>query len=321
MPDSALSGREPSAERSRRSYLQSMVAEASRRTAARVAVAYPCTIESLRGAIGARELAFADPVLVGPAARIRALAEQEGLDIAEADLVDTGDDPLAAAQACVELCRAGKAELIMKGSLHTDELMGAAIRDGGMRTARRISHAFAFSLPSYAKPLFMADCVVNINPGLMEKRDIVQNTVDLVSVLGIERPFVAVLSAIETINPAIAGTVEAAALSKMAERGQITGAFVDGPLAFDIAISSEAARVKGLGSPFHGRPDILIVPNLEAGNMLYKQLVYLAEADCAGIVLGTKVPIVLTSRSDTAACRIASCALAVLYLRERRSAS
>jgi phosphate acetyltransferase len=278
-----------------------------------VAVVYPCNANALEAAVLAAGKGLIRPILVGPAAAIRALAEKQGFDLAGCALHDTGPDPVAAAHKAVELCHSGEAKIIMKGSLHTDELLGVVVRkESGLRTSRRMSHAFVFDAPSYPKLLMMADCVVNIAPGLMEKRDIVQNAVDLAHGLGVARPAVAVLSAVETINPAIPGTIEAAALAKMAERGQITGADVDGPLAFDNAVSAEAARMKGFARGFATDPDILIAPNLEAGNMLYKQLIYLAKAECAGIILGVKVPIVLTSRSDSIATRVASCALAAL---------
>jgi phosphate acetyltransferase len=268
--------------------------------------------------MSAQRLGLIEPIMIGPRAKIEAIAHDRGIGLAKASFVETSEAPLEAAAAAVELCRNGKADLIMKGSLHTDALLGAVLaRDGGLRTGRRTSHAFVFDLPSYPKPLLTADCVVNISPGLTDKRDITQNTIDLAHMLGIERAYVGILSAVETINPAIPGTIDATALSKMAQRGQITGAIVDGPLAIDIAISIKAARIKGVESPIAERPDILVVPNLEAGNILYKQLVYLAKAECAGIVLGTTVPIILTSRADSEKCRVASCALAVLQSRHR----
>ena len=296
-----------------RPHLDRLAATAARLGPARVAVAYPCSANALEAAVTAQRLGLADPILAGPRKRIEALARKEGVDLSGVTFADTEDDPHAAARACVGLCQDRKANVIMKGSLHTDELLAAVVaRDSGLRTPRRVSHGFVFDVPGDPQPLLMADCVVNISPGLMDKRDITQNAIDLAHVLGIERPYVAVLSAVETINPAIPGTIEAAALAKMAERGQITGALVDGPLGFDAAISIEAARIKGLAIDGRGRPDLLIVPNLEAGNMLYKELVYLGHAECAGIILGTKVPIVLTSRADTPQARVASCALAVL---------
>lgn len=264
--------------------------------------------------MAAERLGLIEPVLVGPRTRIQAIAAKQELDLATAQFVDTADDPCAAALTAVGLCRQGGARFIMKGSLHSDELLSMVVRkDGGLRTRRRASHAFVFDLPHYPKPLLVADCVVNISPGLTEKQDITQNAIELAHSLGITRPYVSILSAVETVNPAIPSTIDAAALSKMAQRGQITGAVVDGPLAFDVAISVEAARIKGLEPCTTDGPDILIVPNLEAGNILYKQLVYLAQAECAGIVLGTAVPIILTSRADSERNRVLSCALAVLH--------
>lgn len=301
-------------------YLDQIIGTAQSLGPARVAVTYPCSESSIEAAVTAQGLGLIDPILVGPRRRITAIAEEKGLDIARVEFLDTGEDPAAAARASVALCQEERASVIMKGSLHSDELLAVVVsKDSRMRTERRTSHAFIFDLPSYNKPLLMADCVVNINPGLMEKRDITQNAIDLSHTLGIEQPYVGILSAIETINPAIPSTVEAAVLSKMAQRGQITGAIVDGPLAFDIAISIEAARIKGIDSPIPQRPDILIVPNLESGNLLYKQLVYLAGAECAGVVLGTRVPIVLTSRADSPLCRVASCALAALQARGQQA--
>jgi phosphate acetyltransferase len=298
-----------------RPHLDAIVARAVTLGPARVAVAYPCSASALEAVVTAQHKGLAEPILVGPRKRIEAIADAEHFAIERMAFVETGDDPVSAAQACVRLCQEDRANLIMKGSLHTDELLAVVVgKDSGLRTPRRMSHAFVFDLPDYAGPLLMADCVVNISPGLIDKRDITQNAIDLAHTLGIARPYVGILSAIETINPAIPGTIEAAALSKMAERGQITGATVEGPLGFDIAISREAARIKGVD--LHGaRPDVLIMPNLEAGNMLYKQLVYLAHAECAGIVLGTRVPVVLTSRADSPQARVASCALAVLQAR------
>jgi phosphate acetyltransferase len=293
--------------------LEAMICTAATLGPTSVAVAYPCSATSIEAAVTAQQRDLINPILVGPRHRIEQIVHENGFDLSRVEFVDTADDPLVAARASVALCQEGRAKVMMKGSLHTDELLGVAIgKESGLRTNRRVSHAFVFDLPSYPRPLLMADCVVNINPSLMEKRDIIQNAIDLAHVLGIERPHVGILSAVETINAAIPGTLEAAALSKMAERGQITGAVVDGPLAFDNAISLEAARIKGIDSGVSGNCDIMIVPNLEAGNMLYKQLIYLAGAECAGVVLGTKVPIILTSRADSSASRVASCALATL---------
>lgn len=299
--------------------LDGIIESAARLGPVRVAVAYACSASSIAAAADAQRLGLVQPIMVGPSARTCAIADENGIDVSAMEFVDAPDDPNAAARVSVQLCREGAAGLIMKGSLHSDEILAAVVsKDSGLRTERRVSHALVFDIPSYPKPLLMADCVVNIQPGLMEKRDITQNAIDLAGSLGIERPYVGILSAVETINPAIPGTLEAAALSKMAERGQITGAVVDGPLAFDIAISLEAAAIKGISPPIGEPPDILIVPNLEAGNLLYKQLVYLAGAQCAGIVLGTKIPVILTSRADSRKCRIASCALAALRVHRAR---
>lgn len=300
-------------------YLDSLIARAQNLGAARVAVAYPLSASSLEATLAARRIGLIDPILVGPQAKIEALAAERKLDLATSEFLDTTDNPSSAAAAAVALCRDRQADMLMKGSLHTDELMSAVVsKEGGLRTRRRISHAFVFEMESYPKPLMIADCVVNIQPTLVDKRDITQNAIDLARIIGIETPRVGLLSAVETINPAIPNTLEAAALCKMADRGQITGAILDGPLAFDVAISAEAARIKGLASPIPGQADILVVPNLEAGNMLYKELVYLARAECAGIILGTAVPIVLTSRADSETCRITSCALAVIKANAER---
>ena len=282
------------------------------------AVAHPCDESSLRAAVEAAEADLIRPILVGPEAKICAVAEQFGLDIRPYRLVDTPHSHAAAAKA-VEIVRAGEAETLMKGSLHTDELMGEVVRkDTGLRTERRISHVFIMDVPTYPKPLAVTDAAINIFPDLETKVDIVQNAIDMAHALGVERPKVAILSAVETVTPKIPSTVDAAALCKMAERGQITGAVLDGPLAFDNAISKEAAAIKGIRSEVAGDPDILLVPDLEAGNMLAKQLSFLANADAAGIVLGARVPIILTSRADTVRARMASCAVAVLLAHARR---
>ena len=297
-----------------RPHLDRIVARARAASMTRAAIAYPCSATSIQAAVTAHRLELIEPLLVGPRKRIEAIAERAGEDLSGVELIDTGEDPVAAARASVSLCHDGRARMIMKGSLHTDELLAVVVgKERGLRTERRVSHTFLFDLPDREQALLMADCVVNINPGLVEKRDITQNAIDLAHTVGIENPYVAILSAIETINPAIPGTLDAAILSKMAERGQITGGVVEGPLSFDLAISPEAARMKGMHLRNGDRPDILIMPNLEAGNMLYKQFVYLAHAECAGIVLGTSVPIVVTSRADSAESRIASCALAALH--------
>jgi phosphate acetyltransferase len=285
------------------------------------AVAHPCDESSLKAAVEAADGELIRPILVGPQARIRAVAEQCGVDIAAFRLVDTPHSHASAAKA-VEIVRAGDAETLMKGSLHTDELMAEVVRkDGGLRTERRISHVFIMDVPTYAKPLAVTDAAINIFPDLETKVDIVQNAIEMAHALGRELPKVAILSAVETVTPKIPSTIDAAALCKMAERGQITGALLDGPLAFDNAISKEAAAIKGIRSEVAGDVDILVVPDLEAGNMLAKQLSFLANADAAGIVLGARVPIILTSRADTVRARMASCAVAVLLAHARRQAA
>jgi len=280
--------------------------------AIRVAVAHPCSAEALQAAIESRDEGLIVPVLVGPRARIDALAKQAGIALAGVERVDA-EHSHASAEAAVSLARDGKVAAVMKGSVHTDELLHAVLdRDKGLRTERRVSHAFLMDVPKYPRPLLITDAAVNIAPTLAEKADILQNAIDLMHRLGYKAPRVAILSAVETVNPAIASTIDAAALCKMVDRGQVSGAIVDGPLAFDNAVSSEAARIKGIDSPVAGRADVLLVPDLESGNMLYKQLVYLADADAAGVVLGARVPIILTSRADSLRIRLASCALAVV---------
>ncbi len=296
-----------------------LIARARSGIAIPTAVAHPCDETSLRGAVEAAEEEIIAPVLVGPAAKVRGVAQQHGLDISRFELIDVPHSHAAAARA-VALVREGKAELLMKGSLHTDELLReVAAREGGLRTERRISHVFIMDVPSYADPLFITDAAVNIFPDLEAKRDIVQNAIDLHHGLGLDTPRVAILSAVETVTPKIPGTIDAAALCKMADRGQITGGVLDGPLALDNAISPEAAQIKGIASPVAGRAQILVVPDLEAGNMLAKNLSFLAGADAAGIVLGARVPIILTSRADSVRTRMASCAVAALYAHHLRS--
>lgn len=281
----------------------------------RTAVVHPVDHNSLLGALDAARAGLIVPVLVGPEAKIRAVAAAEAVDLSPYQLVATRHSHEAAERA-VALARAAEVEALMKGSLHTDELMQEVVaKETGLRTARRISHVFVLDVPTYARPLFITDAAINIAPDLDAKRDIVQNAIDLARVLGIETPRVAILSAVETLNPQIQSTIDAAALCKMADRKQIMGGILDGPLAFDTAVSEEAARVKGIESPVAGRADILVVPDLESGNMLAKQLEYLGEAQSAGIVLGARVPIVLTSRADGPLTRMASCAVALLYAR------
>jgi phosphate acetyltransferase len=281
------------------------------------AVAHPCDESSLRGAVDAAKAGLIAPILVGPAARIREIAAQAELDIAGYPIVEAAFSQESAEKAVAEV-RAGRAEALMKGSLHTDELMGAVVRrDTGLRTGRRLSHCFVMDVPGHPEALIITDAAVNIAPTLKEKIDIVQNAIDLARDLGAAEVRVAILSAMETVNPDVPSTLEAAALCKMAERKQITGAILDGPLALDNAINPEAARIKKIESPVAGRANVLVVPDLEAGNMLAKSLTFLAGADAAGIVLGARVPIILTSRADTLIARLASCAVAALVAKAR----
>ena len=281
-------------------------------------VVYPCESTALSGAVEAATAGLITPVLVGPREKILQIAKEAGLDITGFEIEDAPDAGAAASKA-VEIVKAGRAEVLMKGSLHTDELMSAVVSAAaGLRTNRRISHAFVMAVPSYPKPLIVTDAVVNIAPSLEDKRDICQNAIDLAHSLGRATPKVAILSAVEIVNPKIPSTLDAAALCKMADRGQITGAILDGPLAMDNAISAEAARTKGLSSPVAGDADILVVPDLEAGNILAKQFIFLANADAAGVVLGARVPIILTSRADSVRTRMASCGVALLLAQARR---
>ena len=283
-----------------------------------LAVVYPLSEVSLRGACEAAELGLVRPILIGPVAELTAFADSLGLDISDYELV-AADSEEAAAEAGVDLCHAGKAEALMKGSLHTDHLMHAVMKDGsGLRTARRVSHVFVLDVPAYPRMLMITDAAINIYPTLEDKVDIVRNAIELAQVLGVEEPKVAILSAVETVTPKIVSTLDAAALCKMADRGQITGGVLDGPLAFDNAIDLKAAQIKHIHSPVAGKADILLVPDLEAGNMLAKQLEYLARSEAAGIVLGARVPIILTSRADSAKARLASCAVGVLLAHDRR---
>jgi len=285
------------------------------------AVAHPCDESSLRGAIQAARLGLIEPVLVGPVSRIREVAARCELDLSPFRQVDAAFSHDSAAKA-VELVRTGRAEALMKGSLHTDEVMAEVVkRETGLRTARRISHCFVMDVPGHSEPLVITDAAVNIAPTLREKVDVVQNAIDLLRDLAVPEIRVAILSAMETVNPDVPSTLEAAALCKMADRGQITGALVDGPLALDNAIDPEAAKIKKIRSPVAGRANVLVVPDLEAGNMLAKSLTFLAGADAAGIVLGAKVPIILTSRADSVVARLASCAVASLLAVARRSST
>jgi len=287
----------------------------------KVAVAHPCDDASLGAALEAADLGLIEPILVGPKARIAVAAKAIHADISRYRLEDAPHSHAAAARA-VEIVRCGEAEALMKGSLHTDELMGAIVaRDTGLRTERRVSHCFVMDVPGHDTPLIVTDAAVNIMPDLQQKQHIIQNAIDLAHALQFPEVRVAVLSAMETVNPEVPSTIEAAALAKMADRGQITGALVDGPLALDNAIDLGSARIKHISSPVAGRANILVVPDLEAGNMLAKSLTFLAGADAAGIVLGARVPVILTSRADSATTRLASCAVASLLAEARRQAT
>ncbi|SDD94076.1 phosphate acetyltransferase [Cupriavidus sp. YR651] len=282
------------------------------------AVAHPCDQSSLEGAVQAAQIGLIAPILVGLRSRIEETARASGVDVSPYPIVDAPHSH-AAAEAAVQLVREGKAEALMKGSLHTDELMAAVVRrDGGLRTERRVSHCFVMDVPGHEDALIITDAAVNIAPTLDEKADILQNAIDLAHALHAKEVRVAILSAMETVNPKVPSTVEAAALCKMVDRHQITGALVDGPLALDNAIDPEAARIKKIDSPVAGHANVLLVPDLEAGNMLAKSLSFLAGADAAGIVLGARVPIILTSRADSLTTRLASCAVATLVAKFRR---
>ena len=282
------------------------------------AVAHPCNESALAGAVDAAKMGIITPILVGPRKKIEAAAREANIDISAYEIVDAEHSHDAAAKA-VALVREGRAEMLMKGSLSTDELLGAVVkRDGGLRTERRLSHCFIMDVPNHPNVLIITDAAINIFPTLAEKVDIVQNAIDLAHALRIARPKVAILSAMEKVNPGLQSTVEAAALCKMADRGQITGGLLDGPLALDNAISPEAAKIKNITGPVAGHADILVVPDLEAGNMLAKSLTFLMDADSAGIVLGARVPITLTSRADSVQSRLASCAVAALVAHRRR---
>jgi len=283
------------------------------------AVVFPCETTALTAAVEAADAGLITPILVGPRQEIVQIAQEAGVNITSFEIEDVPDASTAAAKA-VDVVRAGRAEVLMKGSLHTDVLMAAVVAPtAGLRTSRRISHAFVMAVPSYPKPLIITDAVVNIAPSLEDKRDICQNAIDLAHSFGHTAPKVAILSAVEEVTTKIPSTLDAAALCKMADRGQITGAILDGPLALDNAISPEAAKTKGIVSPVAGDADILLVPDLEAGNILAKQFIFLTNADAAGVVLGARVPIILTSRADSVRTRMASCAVALLLAHARRS--
>jgi phosphate acetyltransferase len=295
-----------------------LVQAAQRQPAVATAVAHPCSDVALVSAVEAARLGLIVPILVGPAERVRDTAAKAKVDLGQLELIDAAHSHDAAAKA-VALVREGRAEALMKGSLHTDELMGAVVaRETGLRTSRRISHCFVMDVPGHPDTFIITDAAVNIAPTLEDKVDIVQNAIDLAHAMGAKEVRVAILSAMETVNPKILSTIEAAALCKMADRGQITGAILDGPLALDNAINPEAAAIKKIASPVAGRANVLLAPDLEAGNMLAKSLTFLAGADAAGIVLGARVPIILTSRADAELTRLASCAVAVLVAAARR---
>ena len=284
----------------------------------RMAVVHPCDALSLGGAMDARDAGIIIPVLVGPQARLQAVAAEGGISLAGCEIVDAPHSHAAAAAAA---CMAGKGEVqaLMKGSLHSDEYLGAILAPNvGLRTERRLTHCFIMETASYPRPFIITDAAINIAPTLDDKADIVRNAIDLAHVIGVAQPRVAILAAVETVNARMPATLDAAALCKMADRGQITGGLLDGPLAFDNAVSPEAARVKGIQSEVAGRADVLVVPDLESGNMLAKQLIYLGNAESAGVVLGAKVPIILTSRADSRETRLASCAIALLLAHRYR---
>jgi phosphate acetyltransferase len=312
---------EPKVDRQGHEKFHNLVAKAQQHEPVKVAVAHPCDQVSLESAVAAAKLKLIEPILVGPEQRIREVAAKHGIDISGYEIVDAEYSQDSAAKA-VELVREGRAGALMKGSLHTDELMGAVVkRETGLRTARRISHCFVMDVPGHDQPLIITDAAVNIAPDLKCKVDITQNAIDLARALGASEVRVAVLSAMESVNPDVPSTLEAAALCKMADRGQITGAVLDGPLALDNAISPEAAAIKKITGPVAGRANVLVVPDLEAGNMLAKSLSFLADADAAGIVLGAKVPIILTSRADEETARLASCAVAQLLVAARKASA
>ncbi|GJD79422.1 phosphate acetyltransferase [Methylobacterium gregans] len=297
-----------------------LIARARAQPPLQVAVVHPCDESALGAVLEAAALGLVEPVLLGPRARIVAVAAALKADIAGLRVIDTPHSHAAGEQAVAQV-QAGEAEALMKGSLHTDELMAPVVRRaGGLRTARRLSHCFVMDVPGHATPLIITDAAINIAPSLDEKRDIVQNAIELAEALGLRPIRVAIVSAMETVNPKVPSTLDAAALCKMADRGQITGALLDGPLALDNAIDLGAARIKNIQSPVAGRADVLVVPDLEAGNVLAKSLTFLAGADAAGIVLGARVPIILTSRADSRLTRLASCAIASLYAASRRAA-
>ena len=319
MSDTSIAGGVSGQASPRHAKYQRLVDEARKLRPTKTAIVHPCNEVSLESAIEATRLGLISPILVGPEARIRAVAAKAGLDIGGMPIVDAEHSHESAAKA-VELVRLGQAEALMKGSLHTDELMGAVVARGtGIRTERRISHCFVLDVPGHPDALIITDAAVNIAPNLDDKADIIRNAIDLAHAMRFPEVRVAILSALETVSASVPSTVEAGALCKMADRGQITGALLDGPLALDNAINAEAAAIKGIVSPVAGRANVLVAPDLEAGNMLAKSLSFLAGADAAGIVLGARVPIMLTSRADLLLTRLASCAVASLLAEARRA--
>ena len=299
--------------------LARLLAHVASMEAIRVAVVHPCDALSLSGALDARDAGLIVPVLVGPRARIEAVAAEAGIDLSGVAIEDVAHSHAAAARAA-ELAREGRAEALMKGSLHTDELMAVVVaRESGLRTKRRVSHCFVLQTPHYPRPFIVTDAAINLAPDLEQKADIVRNAIDLAHVIGVQVPKVAILAAVETVTPSMPATLDAAALCKMADRGQIAGGLLDGPLAFDNAVSIAAARTKGIVSDVAGQADILVVPDLESGNMLAKQVMYMGDAASAGIVLGAKVPVVLTSRADSRESRMASCAIALMLAHRYRT--
>ena len=298
--------------------LQRLLAHVAGMEPIRVAVVHPCDALSLAGALDARSTGLIEPVLVASRAKLESIAAEAGLDLSAVAIEDVPHSHAAAARAAA-LAREGKVEALMKGSLHTDELMAAVVaHESGLRTKRRVSHCFVLHTPRYPRPFIVTDAAINLAPDLLQKADIVRNAIDLAHVIGVAKPRVAILAAVETVNPGMPATIDAAALCKMADRGQIEGGLLDGPLAFDNAVSPEAARTKGIVSEVAGQADILVVPDLESGNMLAKQLIYLGDAASAGIVLGAKVPVILTSRADSRESRMASCAIAQLLAQRYR---
>jgi len=319
-PKIALAENLNSGLRNKHTWYEGIISNAHVRAPIRVAVVHPCSPESVAAAIEAKDEGLIIPILIGPETKIQAAAKSANASLSDIEIIST-EHSHAAAELAVKMASQGKVDAIMKGSLHTDELLSAVLsHDSGLRTERRISHAYIMDVPAYPKPLVITDAAINITPNLDEKRDICQNAIDLMQALGVPKPLVAVIAAVETVNAQMPATLDAAALTVMASRGQITGGIVDGPLAFDNAINLNAAQIKGIQSPVAGQADILLVPNLEAGNMLAKQLLYFADADAAGIVLGARMPIILTSRSDSLRVRLASVAVAKLLVESKNTA-